>query len=134
MKNGYVCCVNLQVNFHENSRKILINLGRIQPFMKLPLAVVQITIALIGPIMNIGKSRVFMYHKNTVERMGEDRHFSNKKAKTELGFQPKYSIEDGLTHTVQWNFDHGGLVKQSISIVGWIVIALFLCFFVYFVV
>jgi len=43
-----------------------------------------------------------MWDPMTVDAVTIDRTYSIKKAKSELGYSPRYSLKDGLRETVEW--------------------------------
>jgi nucleoside-diphosphate-sugar epimerase len=49
----------------------------------------------------------FMWDPKTVDAVTSDRAYSNEKARKELGYRPKYSLEEGLRETVQWYRENG---------------------------
>ncbi len=49
----------------------------------------------------------FLLHVDTVDAVTSDRAYSIEKAKKQLGFQPKYSLRDGLKETLEWYIEHG---------------------------
>jgi dihydroflavonol-4-reductase len=66
--------------------------------------------ALIYPVF-IAKSAFgewsFLWDPKTVDAVASDRAYSIEKAKSELGYSPNYSLEDGLKETIQWYRDNG---------------------------
>lgn len=48
----------------------------------------------------------FLWDPKTVDAVTSNRAYSIEKAKSELGYCPKYSLEDGLRETVQWYRDN----------------------------
>jgi nucleoside-diphosphate-sugar epimerase len=50
--------------------------GRAKPVIHLPLSLVKPVIGILSPIMNLGKSRTFMYEIDTVNRMTESKFSS----------------------------------------------------------
>ena len=48
-------------------------MGRMQPMISIPIPVCKLVIGLIGPIMNLGKKKAFMYKSETIDRMEEGR-------------------------------------------------------------
>jgi nucleoside-diphosphate-sugar epimerase len=66
--------------------------------------------ALIYPVF-IAKSAFgkwsFLWDPKTVDAVTSNRAYSIEKAKSELGYSPRYSLEDGLKETVQWYRDNG---------------------------
>ena len=51
----------------------------------------------------------FLWDPKTVDAAASKRAYSIEKAKSELGYAPKYSLEDGLKETIQWYRDNGML-------------------------
>jgi hypothetical protein len=43
------------------------------------------------------------------------RIYSNAKIKRDLGFQPKFSMLDGIVRTIEYELEHGGLEERRIS-------------------
>ena len=80
--------------------------GRKPPTFSLPKPAAK---ALIYPVF-IAKSALgewnFLWDPKTVDAVASNRAYSIKKAKRELGYSPKYSLEDGLRETLQWYRDN----------------------------
>jgi len=51
----------------------------------------------------------FVFHVSVVDDMQVDRRYSIEKAKKELGYQPKYTFEEGMKETIQWYKENGYL-------------------------
>jgi len=49
----------------------------------------------------------FLWDPKTVDAVTSNRAYSIEKAKSELGYYPKYTLEDGLRETVQWYRENG---------------------------
>jgi nucleoside-diphosphate-sugar epimerase len=49
----------------------------------------------------------FLWDPKTVDAVTSNRAYSIEKAKSDLGYSPKYSLEDGLKETIQWYRDNG---------------------------
>ena len=49
----------------------------------------------------------FMWDPKTVDAVTTDRAYSIEKARKELGYTPRYSLEEGLRETVQWYRQNG---------------------------
>uniref|UniRef100_A0A7S4IW66 NAD-dependent epimerase/dehydratase domain-containing protein n=1 Tax=Vannella robusta TaxID=1487602 RepID=A0A7S4IW66_9EUKA len=109
-------------------------LGRAKPFLHLPFWIVKPSTSVLSLFMNIGKTKAFMYKAKTIDRMAEDRWYSNKKAKMELNYQPKYTLQEGLRQTVQYNLTRGIVKKRFLSPVlsCSILVAFTLLLFLYF--
>jgi nucleoside-diphosphate-sugar epimerase len=48
-----------------------------------------------------------MWDPKTVDAVTTDRAYSIEKARKELGYTPRYSLEEGLRETVQWYRQNG---------------------------
>ncbi|MGA2239848.1 MAG: NAD(P)-dependent oxidoreductase [Candidatus Bathyarchaeia archaeon] len=81
--------------------------GRKPPTLSLPKLAAK---ALIYPVF-IAKSAFgewsFLWDPKTVDAVTSNRAYSVEKAKSELGYSPKYSLEAGLKETIQWYRDNG---------------------------
>ena len=49
----------------------------------------------------------FLWDPKTVDAITSNRAYSIEKAKTELGYSPKHTLEAGLKETIQWYLDNG---------------------------
>ena len=49
----------------------------------------------------------FLWDPKTVDAITSNRAYSIEKAKSELGYSPKHTLEDGLKETIQWYRDNG---------------------------
>jgi len=80
--------------------------GRKPPTFSLPKPAAK---ALIYPVF-IAKSAFgkwnFLWDPKTVDAVTSNRAYSIEKAKRELGYSPKYSLEDGLRETLRWYRDN----------------------------
>ena len=108
-------CPNNALTYSEWIKLISKLLNRHEPIIHLPFPIVKFGTWILSFIMNIGKKRKFMYKPKTIDRMKEDRYYSNEKAKKILNFNPKYSIYDGITETVTYNIEKGYLKRYFIS-------------------
>ena len=113
--NIFIIAPDRALSYKEWILHLSKELNRMQPFFHLPFWLVKPTIAIVDPIMNLGKRRAFMYKSSTIDRMAEDRWYSNQKAKDILGFRPRYSLEEGLSKTVQHYVDRGLVHRWPIS-------------------
>jgi nucleoside-diphosphate-sugar epimerase len=81
--------------------------GRKPPTLSLPKLAAK---ALIYPVF-IAKSAFgewsFLWDPKTVDAVTSNRAYSIEKAKSELGYSPKHSLEEGLKGTIQWYRDNG---------------------------
>jgi len=121
----YNICPDKAFTYHEMITLIAKALGRSPPLFHLPISILQKVVAIIKPIMNIGKKRTFMWQEETLGKMLHPRNLSNSKAKKEMGWYPCWTIERGIKETVEWNFKQGRLKKMSISPLSLIAFLLF---------
>jgi nucleoside-diphosphate-sugar epimerase len=81
--------------------------GRKPPTLSLPKLAAK---AIIYPVF-IAKSAFgewsFLWDPKTVDAVTSNRAYSIEKAKSELSYSPKHSLEDGLKETIQWYRDNG---------------------------
>ena len=49
----------------------------------------------------------FLWDPKTVDAVTSNRAYSIEKARSQLGYSPKYTLEDGLKETIQWYRDNG---------------------------
>jgi len=115
LDNTYIICPDDYLTYHQWIDQIALELGRAPPLFQLPINFVKLVIGVIGPVLNIGRRRIFAAHSKTIERMKEDRWYSNAKAKRELGYQPKYNLQESLRLTIRRHLDDGALKKYPIS-------------------
>ncbi|KAL6071993.1 Epimerase domain-containing protein [Balamuthia mandrillaris] len=111
----YILSVDEAMTYAQWVRFLSHACGRFSPFLHVPLPLVKVVTALLAPVMNLGKARVFMYNTETVDRMKEHRAFSNKKAKQFLGWHPKYSLTEAMQHTIDHYFATGRIKRYRLS-------------------
>jgi len=90
-------------------------LGRSPPFMRIPIGLLQPVVFLIKPLMNIGRTRTFMWQEQTMGRMKDNRLYSNKKARAELSWKPSVTVKEGIERTIKSHYKDGSLVKMYFS-------------------
>ncbi|MDP2437423.1 MAG: NAD(P)-dependent oxidoreductase [archaeon] len=90
-------------------------LGRAPPLFRMPLPLAKTLTRLLAPVMNLGRQRTFLWQADTVQRMAEHRCYSNTRARQDIKFAPRYSIPDGLRHTISHGFDSGVLTRHYFS-------------------
>jgi len=69
-----------------------------------------------------------------VNRMAENRTYSNAKARVLLLFEPQYDLEDAIRQTVRYNLSHGHLTRHSISPVALVGVSVLLLSSLFFIV
>eukprot|EP01094_Clydonella_sp_ATCC50884_P012654 TRINITY_DN22958_c0_g1_i1.p1 TRINITY_DN22958_c0_g1~~TRINITY_DN22958_c0_g1_i1.p1 ORF type:complete len:309 (+),score=83.41 TRINITY_DN22958_c0_g1_i1:62-928(+) len=128
-------CPDMALSYREWIDHLSELLGRAKPIIHVPLGLVRMVVLACGPLFNIGKRRTFMFQPYTIERMAEDRAFLNERAKELLGFQPRFSLKDGLKDTAHYYVAHGAIKKYPFSpfavvvVVSLLLLALFVWFF-----
>jgi len=111
----YIICPDNSKTYSEAITFACHKLNRISPFIKLPIPVIRVITQLVGPLLNLGKKKIFLFKPETIDRMGEDRWYSNEKAKKDLGFRPQYTFEEGLEHTINYMVRKGEVNTWYIS-------------------
>jgi len=101
LNNTFIICPDDVLSYHEWIVLLTGELRRTPPLFCLPMPVVKLAISLLGPLFNLGKSKIFLFKPKSCDRMLEDRWFSNDKAKKLLGFSPKYTLRKGVQYTVR---------------------------------
>jgi len=124
LKETYIICPDRPLTLMAWLDVLSRELGRVKPFLHIPIPIVGLVMAALSPLLNIGKKRTFMFERETVRRMTEERWYSNEKAKLKLGFQPKWSIEAGLKDTIQSEYSHGSVHKPTLSLFATIALLL----------
>jgi len=123
----YIICPDNSKTYSETITFACHKLNRIPPFIKLPIPVIRVITQLVGPLLNLGKKKIFLFKPETIDRMGEDRWYSNEKAKKDLGFRPQYTFEEGLEHTINYMVRKGEVNTWYISPVMLFFLVCMLC-------
>jgi len=110
-----ILCPDAPLTYKEWIIHLCALLGRSKPFIHLPFVIVKLATAMMGPIMNLGKKRLFMFKVDTVDRMSEHRSYTNAKAKKLLDYHPKYSLREAITQTVKYNVQKGYIHRYNYS-------------------
>ncbi len=87
-------------------------LGVDPPKRHVPTTLAKIGIGMMSPFKNRGKT-TFLWHAKTVESMDQERWYSNEKAKRLLGWNPKYTMQEGIKRAIKWYYDNGYLEKPT---------------------
>lgn len=66
-------------------------------------------------IRTLGKSESLIKHVK--DRLGHDRRYAidNTKIKTELGWEPAYTFEQGMEETIRWYLDHSDWIENIVT-------------------
>eukprot|EP00051_Salpingoeca_urceolata_P011090 m.136837 g.136837 ORF g.136837 m.136837 type:complete len:393 (-) comp16982_c0_seq7:1478-2656(-) len=116
LNNTFFICPNESLSFKEWIVLIASFVSRtVLPWLHLPFPVVKAVTSMLAPVMNHNKRRVFMYHPDTIARMGENRSYSNAKARKLLGFSPAYSAASGVEQAIAWHKEQGDFPWTPLS-------------------
>jgi dihydroflavonol-4-reductase len=81
--------------------------GRPPPQAHLPVAMAKVAVAPVEAFDRLLGRERFMWRMSTMDTFTVDRNYSIERAVRDLGYQPRWSLHDGLAATVQWYHDHG---------------------------
>ncbi|CAN8062373.1 unnamed protein product [Agarophyton chilense] len=109
--NIYNLCPDESVTYMSIVQKLADVLNYPHPLLILPCAAGRLLIRIVAPLMNAGKSRIFIYHPRTVSETVYNREYSNEKIRRELGFKPQYSILEGVEETLRYELRVGGIKR-----------------------
>ncbi|EGG20076.1 hypothetical protein DFA_07193 [Cavenderia fasciculata] len=123
----YIICPDKGLEYREVLVFLNEKLNRMKPRLVFPAAIVLPIIDIAGRFMYLFKKKKFLYKKETLSKMAEDRLFSNEKAKKELGFKPTYSFKQGLNVTIEEYLENERLSYYPVSPL-FIIVALFAMF------
>lgn len=84
----YNVCPNDAVEYRELVDTIAVAVNRSPPIMEVPLSVATLAMGILGPLLNLGKRRVFMCHPDSLRKTTSTRVYSNELIKRELGYAP----------------------------------------------
>jgi dihydroflavonol-4-reductase len=83
--------------------------GRPPPRAHLPVVMAKLAVAPVEVIDRLRGRGRFMWRMSTMNTFTVDRNYSIERAVRDLGYRPRWSLQDGLAATVQWYRDHGFL-------------------------
>lgn len=106
-------CSDETVTYRELTDTILDTLRYPRPLIFLQPWVGVLMIRLVAPLMNWGKRRIFVFHPKTVAESTVDREYCNDKLR-KLGFKPKYTIVQGVEHTLKYELETGGIHRNAV--------------------
>ncbi|KAI0560027.1 NAD-dependent epimerase/dehydratase [Gracilaria domingensis] len=112
--NVYNICPNESETYMSIVQRLADVLKYPRPMIVLPEAIGRTLIRMIAPLMNVGKSRVFIYHPKTVSETVHNREYSNEKIRRELGFQPQHTILEGVEETLKYELQVGSIKRSAI--------------------
>lgn len=83
------------------------------PKFHVPPLIAKLVVAPIGFAKRLMGDDNFMWRSSTIDAVTCDRYYSIEKARTELGYVPKYNLRRGLEETVKWYVDSGMIKWKS---------------------
>lgn len=110
--NVYNLCADESVSYRNMLLMLSDTLGSPRPVAYLNVDIGAFLMKLVGPLLNRGKRRTFMYQEKSVRDTVTNRVYSNKKMREELGFEPKYGLLAGMEQTVLHELAVGRVKKQ----------------------
>lgn len=85
------------------------------PTLSVPLKLAMGAMTVLGPIVNLGKRRVFMYHPKSLQKTVTSREYSNARIKSELGYTPAPDTLASVREVVEGEVASGRLHVSPIS-------------------
>ena len=109
-----ILCPDEGMTYNELFEFLGAELGVKPPTRKVPTTLAKLGIGILSPFKNRGKT-TFLWHMKTVQSMDEERLFSNDKAKNLLGWTPQTSMQEALSKTITWYYQHGYLEDKHLK-------------------
>ena len=109
-----ILCPDEGMTYNELFEFLGAKLGVKPPTRKVPTTLAKLGIGILSPFKNRGKT-TFLWHMKTVQSMDEERLFSNDKAKNLLGWTPQTSMQEALSKTITWYYQHGYLEDKHLK-------------------
>jgi dihydroflavonol-4-reductase len=114
--NGrYLIVPNDAMRYSDVIRISCRELGRVQPFLRLPYVVVRVAMLALKPPMSLFFDKTCLFHEVTVDQLIVSRHFTNAKAKNELNFHPKWTMEEAVVDGIRGRLRTGRLKRYPIA-------------------
>ncbi len=112
VNNTYILCPNYPMKYSDLFTFLGRLLGVKPPSRKIPLSAAKLAVSMMKPFKNRG-GKSFIWHPQSIQSMDEHRWYTNERAKTILGWSPKYTMEEALTKVVEWCLANGYLKKKG---------------------
>ncbi len=112
LNNTIILCPNEPITYKDLIEFIAGCLGVKPPTRYIPTSLAKFGIGLMSPFKN-RHGTTFLWHRQTIQSMVEDRWYTNEKAKRLLGWSPHYTMVDCIKRTVDWYFANGHLEKKA---------------------
>jgi nucleoside-diphosphate-sugar epimerase len=99
----FIITDGLEITWKEYMDKIAEKLGVRRPLFSVPYPVAYSAAAVCEAILKLFRSKKPpIITRYRIANVGKDYHFSIKKARAKLGFQPRVSLDEGMERTVEW--------------------------------
>jgi len=99
----FIITDGLEITWKEYMDKIAEKLGVRRPLFSVPYPVAYSAAAVCEAILKLFRSnKPPIITRYRIANVGKDYHFSIKKARTKLGYQPRVSLDEGMERTVEW--------------------------------
>lgn len=101
-------CIGIDLVLHKGKTGEVYNIGGVNE--KANINIVKLI------IKELGKKEILIEH--VADRPGHDRRYAidNTKIKTELGFEPKYTFEEGIKATIDWYLNNKGWIIEETEV------------------
>jgi len=99
----FIITDGLEITWKEYMDKIAEKLGVRRPLFSVPYPVAYSAAAVCEAILKLFRSKKPpIITRYRIANVGKNYHFSIKKARTKLGYQPRVSLDEGMERTVEW--------------------------------
>jgi len=99
----FIVTDGLEITWKEYMDKIAEKLGVRRPLFSVPYPVAYSAAAVCEAILKLFRSKKPpIITRYRIANVGKDYHFSIKKARAKLGYQPRVSLDEGMERTVEW--------------------------------
>ncbi len=112
LNNTFIICPDEPLTYNELIAFLGEKLGVDPPKRRIPTSVAKFGIGLLSPIKNRRKT-TFLWHRQTIQSMDEERWYTNKQAKKLLGWSPKISMREGIGRQIEWAWENGLIEKRA---------------------
>jgi len=111
LNQTFIICADEPMTYNELFVFLGEKLGVTPPKRRVPISIAKFGIGLLSPIKN-RRNTTFLWHKQTVQSMDEDRWYTNKQAKRILGWSPKISMREGIGRQIEWAWESKLIEKR----------------------
>jgi dihydroflavonol-4-reductase len=110
----FIVCPDEANTYREIVEVLARVMNRPRPMATVPLPIAKKYVEILSPLLNWGRSRVFLWHPKSLSQTTTKRVYSNERIKNELGYKPRDSME-GLATSIQHDIASGLLQRRSVS-------------------